>query len=124
MWLKTLFLGLTFWTTVSKGAHSSNSLSRAKGFSDDKLLWYLHSKLKESEPGKVYPVTPLYSLHSIDCILKNILLTHFLIMSISLVQYTLAKGDRTGLLAILLCTVLLALTMGPSIQLDLSELYE
>lgn len=45
----------------------------------------------------------------------------FLFMSISPIQYTLAKGDRTGPLAILLSTILLAFTMVPSIQLDLTE---
>ena len=42
-------------------------------------------------------------------------------MSLSPIQYTLAKGERPGLLAILLSTLLLALTMEPSIQLDLNE---
>ena len=42
-------------------------------------------------------------------------------MSLFPIQYILAKRERTGLLAILLSKILLALTMGPSIQLDLNE---
>lgn len=44
----------------------------------------------------------------------------FLFMSISAIQYTLAKGDRTGPSAILLSTILPALTMVPSL-LGLNE---
>lgn len=62
-------------------------------------------KGENAEHAKGYIVTLFYILRSIDHTLKYILFI-FLFMSIPhSVQYTLAKGDRTGPLAVLLSTV-------------------
>lgn len=56
---------------------------------------------ENAERGKGYIVTLFYILRSFDHTLKNILFI-FLFMSIPhSIQYTLAKGDRTGPLAVL-----------------------
>ena len=65
---------------------------------------------ENAEYGKGYTLTLFYVHHSIDHTLKNIL-SIFLFMSISPIQYILAKDDGTASLAILLWTIIPALTM-------------